>query len=391
MSIKNDSDGRMRITCQALVESGMLDRPFFESKRSLFAEMRLIQCMETQRDRLLQEGFDGTKRKALQALISGSAQYGLGALTLPAGGAGLVVGPVAGTVVDSLFAADAVASTVKSFKDLSSSTGEFSDILQDALSATKLISELKFEQFYQAVRKIIQDGLRLLGKKASDGVENVADRLREMVRNLIRKLTEALDAGIKLVIPDTAIGTAVSTSASFALQRASDNAYDLLTGAISEIGDLGRFITDPDQAPMFFDRMIENMIDFFRNVADKLKSTSILKSALMGSTGISIKVFGPSGIRKLADVLEDKGPGLVDLIGKVTQVIVPAAFAILAVHQCLMKGDYKSQEKGKSKDIRKESSEKSIKRQRNESKNDVSAWSEEPEPRLSLKDYFYFD
>jgi hypothetical protein len=392
MSNKNYLNDKMQITCRELIESGLMDRPFFESRRSLVAEMRLIDCMNSCDDSsLLYEGFDGAKKKALQAIISGAAQYGLGALTLPAGGAGLVVGPTAETVIDGLFAADSVASTVKSVKDIAAVAGEFSNLLQDALTASKMISELKFKEFYQTVVRIIKKGLKLLGKKASEKVDDVAEKLKSVVKNLLDKLTDALSAGIKLVIPDTAIGTAVATSASMFLQKATESAYDSLTGTIKKIGKLSEFITDPDKAPNFFQEMMEKMNEFFLAAADKLEDKSLLKSILGGGLGVATKFFGPSGLRKLVAAIEKRGPDLVELIGKVTQVIIPATFAVLAVYQCLMKGDYKGQEKEKNKNQSQESNKNSSNEQRNESKNYAFDGNVITRSNFKLKDHFYFD
>ena len=56
---------------------------------------------------LLVEGFNAdTAKSLLQWVVAGVAEYGVGALTLPAAGSGLVVGPVMDTLVDLMFTAE---------------------------------------------------------------------------------------------------------------------------------------------------------------------------------------------------------------------------------------------------------------------------------------------
>jgi hypothetical protein len=136
---------------------------------------------------------------------------------------------------------------------------------------------------------------------------------------------------------------------------------------------------------------MEKMNEFFLAAADKLEDKSLLKSILGGGLGVATKFFGPSGLRKLVAAIEKRGPDLVELIGKVTQVIIPATFAVLAVYQCLMKGDYKGQEKEKNKNQSQESNKNSSNEQRNESKNYAFDGNVITRSNFKLKDHFYFD
>ena len=74
----------------------------------------------TLNEALLTEDLDGDSVKdAIQFVVSAGAEYGLGALTLPAAGAGLAVGPTVETMVDSAFAAEEIASGVQAVKGIS--------------------------------------------------------------------------------------------------------------------------------------------------------------------------------------------------------------------------------------------------------------------------------
>ena len=89
----------------------LVPNPSYQLMTELYGPFNLEQ-------ELLTEGFDkSTVKGIIQWLISGAAEYGLGTITLPAAGAGLAVGPVCETLVDSFFALDSIRGALQIYEN----------------------------------------------------------------------------------------------------------------------------------------------------------------------------------------------------------------------------------------------------------------------------------
>ena len=86
---------------------------------------------------VIQEGAvsEAVANQALQWVVGAAAEYGLGGVTLPAGGAGVAVGPAAETVSDTVFAIEGVASAVAAVGKVGDELGEFADTFKQAMGA----------------------------------------------------------------------------------------------------------------------------------------------------------------------------------------------------------------------------------------------------------------
>ena len=149
-------------TANRLIENDIFKYPIFERSPRLTVELAILSYEPI----LLKEESSGLivslAKDALQYAISAAVEYGIGTLTMPAGGSGLAVGPAAETAVSGLFAVKSVASAVANVKTITSSAGEFSDLFNSVLDAKNALMKSP-QQFYQIVRKIIKKSLSMLG------------------------------------------------------------------------------------------------------------------------------------------------------------------------------------------------------------------------------------
>ena len=170
---------------------------------------------------LIQEGItDGLFKDAVQFIVGGAAEYGLGTVTMPAFGAGLAVGPTVETIVDAAFAAESVASTVSAVSNVGSMMKEYGALWDEAVAAYS--GDLK--SYYQTLIKIIQKAITDIGKKAGDAVDAVAEKLQGGLKKLISKLIGALKSGIKLIIPDATVGVVAAKAFQAAMEGLANNA-----------------------------------------------------------------------------------------------------------------------------------------------------------------------
>lgn len=289
---------------------------------------------------LLQEGItDGLFKDAVQFIVSGAAEYGLGAVTLPAAGAGLAVGPTVETVVDAAFAAESVASTVSAVANVGSMMKEYGALWDEAVAAYG--GDLK--SYYQTLIKIIQKAITDIGAKAGDAIDKVAEKLQGGLEKLIGKLVDALKSGIKLVIPDATISVVAAKAFQTAMEALANNAFDLLVSAVEKVDMLKKFVADPSVAVDFFrdifDQVTQLMIDAGKKLNDMGWAEAIMKGGLGG--GAILKKLGPEGLQKAADALSKQAPKVLDVIDQVLTVLVPTAITAVALFQAMITGEWK--------------------------------------------------
>ena len=130
----------------------------------------------TLNEALLREGIvEGGAKDAIQFVVSAGAEYGLGALTLPAYGAGLAVGPTVETMVDSLFTAEEVADAIQAVSSVGEKLGEFKGLWDEAREAYGG----NLSGYYDALVKMVRMALEEAGDGAKDAVEDIAEKLRD--------------------------------------------------------------------------------------------------------------------------------------------------------------------------------------------------------------------
>ena len=292
---------------------------------------------------LLIEGISGgVVKDAVQFVASAGAEYGLGALTLPAAGSGLAVGPTVETMVDAAFAAEEVAGTIDAVANIGNKLGEYGTLWNEARSSYG--GDL--DAYYKTLVKIVRQALNDLGEKAEGKVEDIANKLQGAIEKLISRLVGALKSGIKLVIPDATIGLAAAKAFEEGLETLSENAFDLLAGAVSKVKMLKDFVSNPSIAVDFFKDVFAQVVELMAAGAKKLEDMSWIKAIMAGGVagGAALKKLGPAGLEKAAGLLKDKTPAIIKVIDGVLTILVPTAITAVGLFQILMNDDWKEEE-----------------------------------------------
>jgi len=318
---------------------------------------------------LLLEGMDmGKMKDAIQFLVGAAAEYGLGALTMPAAGAGLAVGPTVQTMVDALFAAEEVLSTVNAVKNLVTEVGEFVSLVEEAISSYGG----SLDAFYDKLVEVVQKGLGLLGDGAVEAIDDLAEQLKEAIDKVIKKVAGAMGAGIKVVIPDATAAGLVGLGLEELLGALAENAYTLLVKLLDSdpTGLIKKFVQDPSIAVDFFQSVFDQVIALLREAGGQVEAgktgeegaqaqAQISEADDTGMSGLAgqaaIKALGASGaLDKMADMIAGQMPKIMNLIDAVLNVLMPAIISCLGIYEILMKGDYqppkKEEEEGEEKE-----------------------------------------
>ena len=303
---------------------------------------------------LLSEGLVSTDtvKDAIQYVLGASAEYGLGTVTLPAAGAGLAVGPAVETIVDSLFTAEEVASTVNAISNAKSMAGEYADLVKDAYNA---YDPSNFKGFYKSLVAIVKRVLKTF-KKATKSIDKVVKEIKEALQAMIAAIVRPIEQAIKFIIPEATIGTAAAKAIGAALSALAENAYSLITSAIKKVEMLQNFVSNPSSAMSFFEDVVGQVINLLNSAADAIEDAGALKSfaaiaaATVSTAGAGLipalltKGLGPKAFRAAASMLEKHKPKLIKLVDKILNVVIPYAMTCLALFQIFMKGDYKDKE-----------------------------------------------
>ena len=297
----------------------------------------------TLNETMLYEGISGSLVKdAIQFVVAGGAEYGLGAVTLPAAGAGLAIGPTVETMIDSAFAAEEVAGAIASVSNLGSKLGEYGALWSEAIAAYGI----DLQSYYNTLVEIVRKALADLGKKGKDKVEEIAKKLQGAIEDVISSLVGALKSGIKLIIPDATIGLAAAKAFEEGLQALSENAFDLLAGAVESVEMLKDFVSDPSIAVDFFKDVFQQVVELMMAGAKKLEDMSWVKAIMVGGVagGAALKKLGPVGLEKASALIEEKLPTILKIIDGVLTVLVPTAITAVGLLQVLIRDDWKEEE-----------------------------------------------
>lgn len=296
------------------------------------------------REGLLNEGITSSLVKdGIQFLVAGAAEYGLGAVTLPAAGAGLAVGPTIETMVDSLFAAEEIKTAIDTFESIKSDFGKYKDLMSKAYES---YDPSDFGSFYTALSKLVQKGFEeLLSKGTKEKLDDVVEELKEVIQKIIDACIKPIKAGIKLIIPDATISLAAAVFIENILKDAAENAFSLFTKGVAKFEMLKDFLSNPKKCIDFFKDVFEQLVAMIQKGADYIEKASWMKMIMAtGGSAIAIKKLGPAGLKKAADVIKKSAPTIVEMISKVLKVVLPMMVTSLALFQILIKGDYKKSE-----------------------------------------------
>ena len=158
---------------------------------------------------------------------------------------------------------------------------------------------------------------------------------------MIDKTVDVLIKGIKLIIPDAVIEGIIGTTIRTALSTLSNNSFSVLSKMFSLAGNFGKFLLDPEATKTFFTELFASIVELLNNVAKKIDERGLPTKILMGVSG-NIGAEGYEiAMKKLAIFIGSNSESLISLMQTVIKVVIPVSFALTAIFQILMKGEYK--------------------------------------------------
>jgi len=274
---------------------------------------------------------------ALQFLIAGAAEYGIATMTAPAGG---VPGPIAETVIDSLFAAKSIQKAVDAAVAAAKGADEFSDLMNAALGMHTYIAAAEFKKFYESVKKVLTKLTAMAGAESS--ADELAKSLKEKTASMVKSVMDAVVKGIKVLIPDAATGAAVGAAIRAVVEAISEQPYTAVVAALKQAGDWAKYLIDPSKSAELIGQMFAAVAKFASAAGKKLKDVATWKLVLAGGAGgMAVKKFGPAGLESLSTMINDAKPVIMALVKTITGVIIPQLFTLLAIIQILENGEYK--------------------------------------------------
>ena len=286
----------------------------------------------------------GLTKDAVQWLIGAALEYGGGAVTLPAAGSGVVIGPALETVVDAAFATKSVKDALATLASVVKTADEFAEILNMTLAA-KDSMKTDLAKFYKQVRVIVGKFLLKAGQGGKKKVDELIKRLQTSVSSMLSRLADAIVEGFKVIIPDSTVSAGAGAAVRVALSQVGDNIFSVIKKAIESTGKLSKFITDPEAVSQLTAEAIDAVIGLLNEQAGKMESGSTLGYLIKGGpSGVLVQKAGAPGMRKVAEFLTGSKDAVVEMVKDVASRLVPAVISLAAVYQVLAKKEYTTDE-----------------------------------------------
>lgn len=286
----------------------------------------------------------------IQWAVGGVAEYGLIAT-----GAGAPAAPFVETLVDVGFTAGDLASATSSIASIQTKFSEFSKMIGDAVES---YGE-NWSAFYKKVRKIIREGLNVLGKGATEKVDELAEKLKKGTKNVLKKANRTIGNLIQVIIPDATIGATVATAVESLLAGLTQSPYSVVTNTIGKIPIVKDLILEPAKFVQFFKDGFQSLIDGVIALGEKIDAGGFMeKAALVAVSPIlgALVAAGAvgKGLRWIAEnVIRPVVEPATKVITQILEVVMPTVMSLLAVYQVLAKGEYKKEEKEVTSESRK--------------------------------------
>lgn len=317
--------------------------------------LRKIISSELERQALSEGMFADTASNVFQSLV-GTAIEALPALAagIPTAGTGAAPGAAAGmtvqTVIDCALAikpiSDAV-TVVQAFATKASSTYDlFKDIVKIGTDFSKNPDGL-----YNHVKKIIAKSVKTFG-------DSWITKLKQTIEQTISKIKDSIVKSIHAIIPEAATAGAVAQIMIMVLNQLDENCFDVLKGIASKLGKFGSFIFNPSESKAFFEKAIPATVNLLNSIKEKINDTSYATVATVAgaaSAGTLIPVAlltragGPAALEKMSKLIDDNKSTIIDVVHKITSVLIPAFVGMVATVQSITREDWKEKKEDKDK------------------------------------------
>lgn len=309
---------------------------------------------ESQQRLLLEENV-GTLRDVIQGAFSAAAEYGLLATVV-----GAPAAPEVETAIDLLFLSNAIDSTLDLLGKIGQDSEKVQAIFEAVFNEQNYDLSVGFDQFYENIKNVWQR-IDELVPEFGENVDEYVDLVKSVLDRAMLEVARVIGDALKVTVPDSVASFALAQAIKRVLVSASNNSYTLMTSAIGISSTFEEFIQNPQKAEEVFDKLYDKLIEILIKLADKIdeESSSPVASriiatgaatalagplaGLLVATGVSQK-YGSRGIRSAAKFLEDHKQDALELINSVFQTIIPAAFALAASRQILLRGEYSKEQ-----------------------------------------------
>ena len=303
----------------------------------LYISNKKLLCLEHQA--ILNEGAREIVGDALQYIVGAISEYGLVATI-----AGAPAGPVLETITDAGFAAESVASAMGTIGEVTTAFGELQEIIGAIFS---LSLKGGFKSFYEEVKGIWQQIGDLLPDAGEEALEKYVKKAKKTIKDILGKFGDFISDAVKLVIPDATIGTAVGEGLQALVMKIAENAYSTLTGVIEKLGQFQQIITDPQYALNLFNDIFDTVDEFLVDLQNKMTEEPdgvkgiMTKIAKATPTGMVASSVAEKAVTAFQDFIKEKRPVILKLVDKITSVMFPAIFAMMASYQILVNEEWK--------------------------------------------------
>jgi hypothetical protein len=290
-------------------------------------------------------------KDVIQFALAAAAEYGIDVSTL---GIGAPAGFAADTVVDALFTGTDIISGINGLSSIANEFQKGKNILNAILASRDKLKE-GFTSFYRHIKSIWTNIQRFFPEAVGNLRElmrDVKEEFKTVLEQVAKRIANLIGQALKLVIPDATVGAGVATAIKTLLVNLSENAYTVLTTIIGRSDALTNFITNPESAKSFFERMYDAFVQLMQQMRDKVAADEgwSLRRGVLGILGGAVgAAYAASplgrntminGLNWLIRQLTEKRSTFLSIIQNIFEILLPTLFALLATHQILMKDDF---------------------------------------------------
>ena len=321
-----------------------------------------------QQNMLMEAGMIGDiVRQALHYFAGAAVEYGMAATI-----AGAPAAPACETLVDGLFAVEKIQAATAAVSAIQSGFKNGKEVFTPILALAKAGLSIGYRAFYDSILAIWKN-VGTYAPKIMDKIDEVIEKIKEEIKSVIDNIAGAIGEAIQLVIPDATVGAIAAKAVSFAISKLTENCYNLFTNSIGKIGILSSFILTKGKAAETFSTIFDEFIGMLKSVETGIENSDEKILDKVASAGWIGLILGPLGavvgrmasggaaqalkvpavankvgetMGSMIDFVESKKGPMLSAIEAVFDIVLPILLALLASHQILMKGQWKSVAKG---------------------------------------------
>jgi len=317
--------------------------------------LRRIISSELEKQALSEGMLADTASNIFQSLV-GTAVEALPALAagIPTAGAGAAPGAAAGmtvqTVIDCALAIKPISDAVTVVQDFAAKASSTYDLFKDIIKIGTDFSKNP-DGLYNHVKKTIAKSAKIFG-------DSWITKLKQTIEKTISKIKDSIVKSIHAIIPEAATAGAVTQIMIMVLNQLDENCFDVLKGIASKLGKFASFIFNPSESKAFFEKAIPATVNLLNTIKEKINDTSTatvatVAGAVSAGTLIPVallaKAGGPEVLEKMSKLVDSNKATIIDIVYKITSVLIPAFVGMVATIQSIAREDWKEKKEDKDK------------------------------------------